>query len=787
MLVVEYSSVTQGYERDGLDNLLTRSAQLIKNLEPLTNSVSLVVTKVPSFKMRGRKYIDVYDADIKSATAKYIDAHRTLLQQKLSEETKDKSIIERKIQIIDALLYDDAVDFPKISLFWRPNDVGSFDTIDKMIDGRQLIRNSILTQISYAPIYVTDFGYPLSVQAQMFIHDAINHIVDEIYEELARFCDKIQRIGDFSQKVTWMQSRQDFMIAFDSPDPLQTLITQFEYIISTQNISALNDETVHALKTNHDQMIRLNSLISNESIFTDDNYSSTRIQNMIVLFMELARAVEREILTEMDLVKERIAKSIVDFDIEMHDLLDNILSIKFYNWHWKLQILTNLRDNIKVSNESSFMKLKDLSNKLHMHWDAAAIENDDNYMKMLSSGLDSDTVRPTVEWNTPLKSMDLIESEYEWTSFLMQTYSFLSRYDVQRDVTAYSVANLSHWGHLNMPQGLIIDENNFDEFTRLIKTNAEVTQTPQRIFELHGLVDRMLNSPISTECDDSGKMIIKANFFKSSDIRDLSCPKGVQLIEIYIVDTFYVDANVTLNVNSTGIDPIELHILAHTWNILQPTVFNLNGTDGEQLLPPATNGTAGKRGNPGSDAGHFYGFAYTVVNGGLLEIHQTGGRGGKGQDGTGHPDVRVSFNRQNDTHTFTVFKPIQNRDYLIQLLKKESHVDNITLIGSDMDDISVYLVYANLETHTNFSLHANECCGNTGRGGPGKTIIHLLLFCFITFFPLFSSLKRKSSFFLIVHSFELFLHLFSLFFFFVPLFLFLFFTILYFIFTIRNK
>lgn len=177
VLVVNYGSVAEGYDRIDFDHLLTHVTQLIKNIERYKNSVSLVLTKKIAQRIREGKIFDVDGDSVKRAAAEFMKKHRTTLHQKKS--------IEGKIQVIDALFQTAPEESnSKKSILWRPYQSGAFNTIPKMRDGRAKMRKSILEDTSYTEIQPNDFGFPMTHAAQIHIGVMERHTIHSISEIL---------------------------------------------------------------------------------------------------------------------------------------------------------------------------------------------------------------------------------------------------------------------------------------------------------------------------------------------------------------------------------------------------------------------------------------------------------------------------------------------------------------------------------------------------------------------------------------------------------------------------
>lgn len=200
VLVVNYVSFTEAGPRDDLDILVERVIQLIGFVDRFKNSVSLVVSKVPSYVMRGRRIVNIADAAIKTSVANCMRGYRTVQQNAGSNEAK--------VQLIDALLeMSSDGDYPKISIFWRPANSGPFNTIEELIQGRAKIRKSILEDSSYTEIGANDFGFPLTAAAQRFI-DVMNRQTSATITAMLTSLDN-QVVSALSQKIESSDSLTD--------------------------------------------------------------------------------------------------------------------------------------------------------------------------------------------------------------------------------------------------------------------------------------------------------------------------------------------------------------------------------------------------------------------------------------------------------------------------------------------------------------------------------------------------------------------------------------------------
>lgn len=126
-------------------------------------------------------------------------------------------------------------------------------------------------------------------------------------------------------------------------------------------------------------------------------------------------------------------------------------------------------------------------------------ENDFNDLKSIA---DTEISLPIRDFfaNSSLTS-NYQSAAHKWYSFLEYIYEFFTDFKVQRNVAAYNVANLSHWGELNKPQGLEITENNFDEFARRFPMISGYKPTTLELNDLNEIINVALKSPVQYECN----------------------------------------------------------------------------------------------------------------------------------------------------------------------------------------------------------------------------------------------------------------------------------------------
>lgn len=270
-----------------------------------------------------------------------------------------------------------------------------------------------------------------------------------------------------------------------------------------------------------------------------------------------------------------------------------------------------------------------------METDLNRIKQQENNVKILRMFAQTKSICPISDWMANLpQTNEYITTEYNWYSFLIHVYEFFDRSEVQENISIYNVADLSDWGQSNEPQGLLIEESNFNEFKKRFPNFTITKHSPSRLKELNEIIHITSMSSPQYECEHE-TMTIKGQYMRSSHIKPSECPNVLKII-VFVVGTFYVDSDLYL----TGYR--ELKIFADEWKVLKATIFNLYGSDGEEREAQPQAELAGRAGNPGDvgkNAANFFGLANDIVNGDALRVCSFGGRGGDGQHGIGSDDV----------------------------------------------------------------------------------------------------------------------------------------------------
>lgn len=225
-----------------------------------------------------------------------------------------------------------------------------------------------------------------------------------------------------------------------------------------------------------------------------------------------------------------------------------------------------------------------------------------------------------------------------WYAFLIQLHAILSEYRIQKDIKQYSeeVAKLMVQFSIEEYEEKNIDDTYLEKFLDHIDTDIynQVKNMTVNIYKLNAIkevLDQTMNSHNKYQCSNE-KLIIFGYFVWISQVVDIECMKQAKLIEIYAMNTVFVDTDI----DKTGKNA-QIIIVATTWFVDGYRKIILNGVAGEahdsNEIDSFSVSVNGKPGKPGGSAGNFIGIGNKFYTEDQLEIHVNGGNGGPGQNG----------------------------------------------------------------------------------------------------------------------------------------------------------
>lgn len=738
VLVVNYDSVTESNNREDFENLLIRSTELMKNIARFENSVSLVVTKAPSIKVRGSKVMDIFDDSIKNSTVHFMHQHRLALKKKGSSANK--------IHLIDALLKTDSNgDYPRISVFWRPNDSGPFDKIEKMVNGRRLIRESILNHTSYAEVHLNDFGFPLTVQAKIKVQIMVEHTKNRISTILQKTIDQlliemrqqIQSSDTVQQRLQLIDigkmSIEQFNINNNYNNnnnnnntyaiTLKQLTEQLNRLIQAYNTMSIDIMELSQIEQNENNLNTLYSLITSE---TNDANASHKLQSFD------SHSFLKQIITFLTDYEIEIKTGIKNKARETIEIISTILT-RVDN-----QLLTALQAKIEsvdgFQNRLELLKQGKCKSPATQH--GIGLKQRVEQIKNLTRAFDIDSVSfrdinqivhyektlntlkpllndeiefPTNDWmSMSNSSIDYHCSMYDWYSFLEEVFQHFNDYDNRRNITEKPT----------------VDANNFKTFTKRIRRSADFSVSSTRLSDVNGILDVTLEEVV-TECDGN-TFIIKGVAIKSSDIEpaiEEKCTSRDDLtnVKVFALKKFFADSDL----NFSKEKEVQLEIIAPIWDVKKNSVFYLNGLNGEPLENQVNEGLghAGRSGKSGTNAGNFIGWADEINNGDWLTIELNGGDGANGENGASSPDVAPTFNET--LIEISGDKGVTESDkYYLNYFRER---DYIPMLVNSTTETSHYLVKYNKIFYHQIMLYPGYCCAVSvaGAGGPGEKNLSL--------------------------------------------------------------
>lgn len=214
ILVVNYDAVQPAGHRTDFRDLVRHLQDFIKNIAHYKDSIAMIVTKVENTYRRVRgQHVLRSDEEMTSNIVKFLRDYRYQLQSE-----KVTSFTTYALALIDILLTtnDGGQTYDKIGLFRKPEEAGSLDQINAMIEGRRKLRHLIANSTAYATKSDSVFGYTLSADSKMKIIDLVAEIdltisqnIESIGREVRNDLEKKTRnLGKLVTVANYFQSVQ---------------------------------------------------------------------------------------------------------------------------------------------------------------------------------------------------------------------------------------------------------------------------------------------------------------------------------------------------------------------------------------------------------------------------------------------------------------------------------------------------------------------------------------------------------------------------------------------------
>lgn len=327
VLVINYDSVNDEISnRYDFDKLLSHTTQLVKNVKQFNKSFSMVVTRVGNFYIDDGNQIPVTVEDVRETTAEFLLEHREFLKTKQSSASK--------IELIDAIL-ERSVDgrYPRISPFWKPHTVGRFDQIEYLVTGRKTIRQSILSDSSYAVADQNSFGYPLSGEAQLKVRTLIHHTGSDIFKTLQTTGqDFLNKVRDHIDATRNLKNRYE-LIQLASPYmkvirdkremPLDEAKTILRNLIRVYDLTTIEFEQNFAKIKRYQEILDTFFLIARNDV-QNKNYLPP-LMDAHDFFAKYETNTQNDILNETRRIMSVASKLLTNVTVRLtNELKDNI-------------------------------------------------------------------------------------------------------------------------------------------------------------------------------------------------------------------------------------------------------------------------------------------------------------------------------------------------------------------------------------------------------------------------------------------------------------------------------
>lgn len=297
------------------------------------------------------------------------------------------------------------------------------------------------------------------------------------------------------------------------------------YVKDVLKLESFDTMKCSELERHENNLKILNSLGSRDRLIPSSNHSKDTeiidyqsfLDRMINVFDEYETEIQTNILTKADETIQMISNILKSIDGQMFVAMQHLFTSTdgIYN---KLKLLetgqkciSSVSDVLTLTERTQqFIELIDTFDIVITDVNALnRIKFHENTLNVLRSLSKSEIVVPSRDWiaMSP-RAIQYQTTNYNWYSFLVQTIQLLASYDVQKMVNAYNVANLSDWGQLHKPQGLLIDKHNFDEFVKRVRCDAVFEPIESKFNELNEILNTTLKSPLQFDCNEE-KMMVK--------------------------------------------------------------------------------------------------------------------------------------------------------------------------------------------------------------------------------------------------------------------------------------
>lgn len=626
LMVIDYESVKYGGQRDGFKSLLDDMSGFIKDVPKFSDSISLIVSKVP-------RYLN----NFQPSDTQYINGiGRVLLRIKEelanSKSTTNVDNLQKAITFIDIVT---ANHFSRIGIFRLPDQAGPFGEIPILHEGKKRIEDLISSELKFTKSNDTDFYIPVHNELKGDIQRLLDEIISEtltpeissILEAIRSFyITRMEIVRDISALNTTVSAGVHSLTKITTVELIsfvdELLNTVHELEISTvseklvnnvamhiRHAKFLNDLDPHKLEVPAHFAVDINNIRADFQIHIE-----TLVERSLKSIAKRISEINKELAKYHD-ASENESIDLNELNDEMTRISKNMTDIKFdglQSFSWQISELLNMNLSILEFNvfaadyidDKTFNELKSLSQN-KAKFDRGEILKDFN----------CDSVNKFVDSS-------------KWYKFLVNLYNHLSNrlstLDINKLLTQCLNGMDTNERVANITELLtLINDLNMDKDLYESVKNIPVSRRKMRALVT---VIEQTNTTLKVSCSGD-TLTVSGHIIRISQVQNQKCWPTAKNIEIYSFNKLYLDNDIDL----TGRDA-KLSLVAPTWIIIGSKRINLNGADGKSLsyTPQNTNGYPGL---PGGSGGHFFAIGDEFIDGQNLIISSCGGKGGAGQNG----------------------------------------------------------------------------------------------------------------------------------------------------------
>ena len=255
ILIVSFSSVTEGETRTGFLDILKHITALIPDIGKFKDSIPMIVTKVDIvyLPIEGGVALVTDEEVIEDIGNFVLETKKFLEISQFSSESEtlnisaiDMKANEQKIKLVDALLTKDQNKYSRIGLMRRPSGEGRLSEDEFLVKCKKQVKVIIKDTLKYTPKKNDDFGYSISAVSKNDVGELVEEIninvwtnasemIKEVKDNLKKSLDKPLDFNSDSQIVERIVNLEELIANLD-------IVKEVEEILKHGQVEVTSNE-----------------------------------------------------------------------------------------------------------------------------------------------------------------------------------------------------------------------------------------------------------------------------------------------------------------------------------------------------------------------------------------------------------------------------------------------------------------------------------------------------------------------------------------------------------------